>query len=243
MVFSLYFGARAPVSLKIFLLAIAIIDDLGAILIIALFYTENLSLTALSLALIGLVTLFAMNRAGVKKITPYVLITVVMWACVLKSGVHATMAGVLAATMIPMRGKTPESQSPLHKLEHDLHPFIAYFVLPVFAFANAGVALQGLTLEAMTASVPLGIALGLLLGKPIGVMLMAFAAVKTGLAKLPAGLTWMQLFGCACLTGVGFTMSLFIGGLAFDSTDTLNQVRLGVLSGSILSRRGWLRHP
>ena len=228
-------GSRAPVSLKIFLLAVAIIDDLGAIVIIAIFYTADLSLSALGLAAVGFAGLLALNLLGIKRITPYVLIGAFMWVCVLKSGVHATLAGVLTALVIPMQGRTPEAQSPLHRVEHDLHPWVAFMVLPIFAFANAGVSFEGLSLGAILAPVPIGIALGLYLGKPIGVVAMSWLAVKLGVTKLPASMGWPQLLGVACLTGVGFTMSLFIGGLAFDSADQLNEVRIGVLMGSILS--------
>lgn len=228
-------GSRAPVSLKIFLLAVAIIDDLGAIVIIAIFYTADLSLGALGFAAVGFVGLLLLNFLGIKRITPYVLLGVFMWVCVLKSGVHATLAGVLTALVIPMQGRTPEAQSPLHRVEHDLHPWVAFMVLPVFAFANAGVSFEGMELSALLAPVPIGIALGLYLGKPIGVVLLSFLAVKVGITKLPSSMGWPQLIGVACLTGVGFTMSLFIGGLAFDSADQLNEVRIGVLMGSVLS--------
>lgn len=228
-------GTRVPVSLKILLLAIAIIDDLGAIIIIALFYTSNLSVEALALAGAGFLGLIALNRAGVKKIAPYILIGTFIWVCVLKSGVHATLAGVVTALAIPMHGKTPSDQSPLHQLEHGLHPWVAYMILPVFAFANAGVSLAGLSLDDVLAPLPLGIAFGLFFGKQIGVMLASWLAVGTKLARLPDGANWAQVYGVACLTGVGFTMSLFIGTLAFEQTETLNQVRLGVLMGSIAS--------
>jgi len=228
-------GSRVPMSLKVVLLAIAIIDDLGAILIIALFYTGDLSLAALGVAAAGLAVLIAFNRSGVKAITPYVLVGAIIWAAVLKSGVHATLAGVLVALTIPMNGAREGDQSPLHKLEHHLHPKVAYFVLPLFAFANAGVSFAGLTLEAFMTPVTLGVALGLVLGKQIGVMLLSFFAVSMKLARLPNGISWTQFYGVACLTGVGFTMSLFIGTLAFDSADPLNQVRLGVLFGSVVS--------
>lgn len=228
-------AARAPVSLKILLLAIAIIDDLGAIAIIAIFYTANLSVTALVLALVGIVALFVLNRMGVKAVAPYVLIGAIVWVFVLKSGVHATLAGVVTALAIPIAGKTADAQSPLHRLEHKLHPWVAFMVLPIFAFANAGLSLQGVTLAALMSSVPLGIALGLFIGKPVGVLTMAFLATRTGLAKLPSDINWAQLAGVAWLTGIGFTMSLFIGGLAFDDPALLNEVRLGVIAGSIAS--------
>ncbi|KCZ53360.1 hypothetical protein HY29_03825 [Hyphomonas beringensis] len=228
-------GTRAPVALKIFLLAIAIIDDLGAILIIAMFYTEQLSVQALGLAGLGFAGLVIMNRMGVKRIAPYILVGLFIWVCVLKSGVHATLAGVLTALAIPILPRKETGQSPLHKLEHGLHPWVAYMILPVFAFANAGVDLRGISLDALTGPVPLGIALGLFLGKQLGVFGLTFAAVKSGIARLPSGVSWLQVYGVACLTGVGFTMSLFIGGLAFSSAAELDQVRLGVLMGSIAS--------
>ncbi|MCI5044267.1 MAG: Na+/H+ antiporter NhaA [Aquisalinus sp.] len=227
-------GSRVPVVLKVFLLAVAIIDDLGAIAIIALFYTSDLSINALLIAAVGFVALFVLNRLGVKKITPYALIGLIIWVSVLKSGVHATLAGVMVALMIPLHGKE-DAQSPLHKLEHDLHPWVAFMVLPIFAFANAGVSFAGLSLDAFLAPVTIGVALGLFFGKQIGVMALSFLAVSLRLAKLPAGVGWKELYGVACLTGVGFTMSLFIGTLAFSDAETLNQVRMGVLTGSIAS--------
>ena len=228
-------GGRVPVSLKVFLLAIAIIDDLGAIMIIAMFYTSSLSLSALGLAAIGVVGLIGLNRSGVKTTTPYLLIGVLIWVCVLKSGVHATLAGVVTALLIPIQGRTVDDQSPLHKLEHDLHPWVAFGILPVFAFGNAGVSLAGIGFADLVAPLPLGIALGLFFGKQIGVFGATVLAVGTGIAKRPKGTSWAQLYGVACLTGVGFTMSLFIGTLAFESDALLDQVRIGVLSGSILS--------
>ncbi len=228
-------GTRAPVSLKIFLLAVAIIDDLGAILIIAMFYTADLSVTALALGAMGFAGLFALNKAGVRSFTPYVLLGTIMWVCVLKSGVHATLAGVLTALMIPMGTEEEEQahKSPLHNAEHSLHPWVAYFVLPLFAFANAGVSFNGLSVDSVTNPLPLGIALGLLIGKPVGVLGFSFLATRLGVAQLPEGVTWRQLAGVACLTGVGFTMSLFIGSLAFGDPAMINEVRLGVLLGSI----------
>ncbi|NNC37956.1 MAG: Na+/H+ antiporter NhaA [Hyphomonadaceae bacterium] len=228
-------GSRVPVSLKILLLAVAIIDDLFAIVIIALVYTQDLSLTALGWGGVGVAGLIALNRAGVMRITPYALIGLFVWACVLKSGVHATLAGVITALAIPLKHKDPRLSSPLHRAEHGLHIWVAYLILPLFAFANAGVSLQGITLADVLAPLPLGIALGLFLGKQIGVFGFSWLAVKLGLAKLPSGANWCQLYAIACLTGVGFTMSLFIGTLAFDGDETLNAVRLGVLMGSIAS--------
>lgn len=228
-------GNRVPVALKIFLLAVAIIDDLGAILIIALFYTGNLSVAALGVAATGLVVLAGLNRFGVKAITPYALIGAVIWTAVLKSGVHATLAGVLIAFTIPIKGAHEGDQSPLHKLEHDLHPWVAYMVLPVFAFANAGVSFAGLSFSSLMAPVTLGVALGLFVGKQVGVMGLSYLAVALKFAGRPQGVRWLQLYGAACLTGVGFTMSLFIGTLAFDTPEILNEVRFGVLVGSVAS--------
>lgn len=228
-------GSRVPVSLKILLLAVAIIDDLAAIIIIALFYTQDLSLIALGWGGIGTVALFALNRMGVMRITPYALIGVFVWACVLKSGVHATLAGVITALAIPLKAKDPSASSPLHRAEHGLHIWVAFLILPLFAFANAGVSLKGVSFSDLLAPMPLGIALGLFVGKQFGVFSMAWLSVKLGWAKLPTGANWPQVYGIACLTGVGFTMSLFIGTLAFEGDETLNSVRLGVLMGSIAS--------
>lgn len=228
-------GSRVPVSLKILLLAVAIIDDLAAIIIIALFYTQDLSLVALGWAGVGTMGLIALNRMGVMRITPYALIGVFVWACVLKSGVHATLAGVITALAIPLKAKDPNESSPLHRAEHGLHIWVAFLILPLFAFANAGVSLKGITLGDVMAPLPLGIALGLFLGKQIGVFAFSWVAVKVGLAKLPTGANWCQVYGIACLTGVGFTMSLFIGTLAFEGDEMLNAVRLGVLMGSLAS--------
>jgi NhaA family Na+:H+ antiporter len=228
-------GKRVPVSLKILLLAVAIIDDLAAIVIIALFYTENLSLVALSWAAIGSTVLFAMNRFRVMRILPYAVVGTLVWAAVLKSGVHATLAGVITAFAIPMVRPNPETPSPLTRAEHGLHIWVAFLILPLFAFANAGVSLGGLSPADLFSPVPMGIAAGLFIGKQLGVFSACWIAVKLGLAKLPEGANWMQVYGVACLTGVGFTMSLFIGTLAFDDAELLNGVRLGVLMGSILS--------
>ena len=227
-------GTRAPVALKIFLLAIAIIDDLGAILIIAAFYTSELSVNALTLSMLGFALAVTLNRMGVKSIAPYLIVGIFMWACVLKSGVHATLAGVLIALTIPMK-ESEGQKSLLYRAEHGLHPWVAFMVLPLFAFANAGVNLAGISLDALLQPLPLGIAAGLFVGKQIGVMGMTWLAVKSGIAKLPTGVNWMHVYGVACLTGVGFTMSLFIGSLAFNSPELMNDVRLGVMTGSILS--------
>ena len=226
-------GKHAPVSLKILLLAIAIIDDIGAIIIIALFYTAEVSSTSLMLAGVGTVILFVMNRMGVVRIAPYVLVGAFLWVCVLKSGVHATLAGVVAALAIPLNAK--DGSSPLKHLEHILHPWTAFLVLPIFAFANAGVALAGLRISDLMAPLALGIAAGLVVGKQLGVFGFMFLATKVGLVQRPAGVSWLQLYGLACLTGIGFTMSLFIGNLAFVDPEQIETVKLGVISGSVIS--------
>lgn len=227
-------GTRAPVALKIFLLAVAIIDDLGAIVIIAVFYTSELSTSALTLSMLGFALAVALNRMGVQRIAPYLIIGVFMWVFVLKSGVHATLAGVLIALTIPLKKKDGD-KALLYRLEHELHPWVAFLILPIFAFANAGVSLQGIAPSDLLQPLPLGIAAGLSIGKQIGVFGATWIAVKSGLARLPEGVGWKQVYGVACLTGVGFTMSLFIGSLAFGADDMMNAVRLGVISGSILS--------
>ncbi|MEM9234450.1 MAG: Na+/H+ antiporter NhaA, partial [Pseudomonadota bacterium] len=189
----------------------------------------------LAFAAVGATGLALLSRNRVTKIAPYVLIGLFMWVCVLKSGVHATLAGVLTALFIPLHGKTKEEESPLMKAEHSLHPWVAFMILPIFAFANAGISFSGLSLSDLLSPVPLGIAAGLFLGKPIGVLFCAFIATQTKIARLPQGVNWVQMAGVACLTGVGFTMSLFIGGLAFNEAAQMNEVRIGVLMGSILS--------
>ena len=226
--------ALGILALKVFLLAVAIIDDLGAIVIIAVFYTSDLSTNALTLALLGFAVAVGLNRAGVKRAAPYVLIGVLMWVFVLKSGVHATLAGVMIALTVPMKREDGD-HSLLHHLEHALHPWVAYMILPIFAFANAGVTLTGLTWADFAQPLTLGIAAGLFIGKQIGVMGATVLAVKTGFARLPQGVSWRHIYGIAALTGVGFTMSLFIGSLAFGADDKMNAVRLGVLLGSVVS--------
>ncbi|GHS83594.1 Na(+)/H(+) antiporter NhaA [Pseudomonas sp. PAGU 2196] len=229
-------GKRVPVSLKLFLMTLAIIDDLGAIIVIALFYSGTLSSVSLLLAGACLVALLAMNRLGVVKLGPYLIIGLVLWVCVLKSGVHATLAGVALALCIPLRTRNAET-SPLLSLEHALHPWVAYAILPLFAFANAGVSLAGMNLESFTHPVPLGIAVGLLLGKMVGVFGLTWIAIKLGLAALPAGANWGQLLGVAILCGIGFTMSLFVGSLAFvpGSSDYAGMDRMGILTGSFFA--------
>lgn len=233
------FGSRVPVSLKVFLTALAIIDDLGAIIIIALFYTSKLSLLMLGLAAVVLALLAALNLAGVRRLWPYLLLGVALWFFTLKSGVHATIAGVLLALMIPLQGKdgdSDEASSPLHRLEHNLHPWSAYLVLPVFGFANSGISLTGVSWQSFFAPVPLGIAAGLFLGKQAGVFGGAWLAIKLGLARRPARTSWLQLYGVALVCGIGFTMSLFIGLLAFKGRPDLEDaMKLGVLAGSMLS--------
>ncbi len=231
-------GPRVPVALKVFLLAVAIIDDLGAIIIIALFYTDQLSVASLLIGTVGLAILIAMNRFGVARTAPYILVGTFMWVAVLKSGVHATLAGVLVALTVPLRlpqNAPADAKSLLKSIEHSLHPWVAFLVLPMFAFVNAGVSLKGMQIADLIAPLPLGIALGLFIGKQIGVFGFSWVGTKTGLCRLPEGVGWAQVYGVACLTGIGFTMSLFIGTLAFDSSEQLNAVRLGVLMGSILS--------
>lgn len=229
-------GNRVPPALKIFLLTLAILDDLGAILVIALFYTSELSVDSLIVASLALIILFVLNRTGVKRISAYVLVGIVLWVSVLKSGVHATLAGVALALFIPMDGSA-EEKSPLHRLENDLHPPVAYGILPLFAFANAGVSLHGLSIGSLLAPVPLGIAAGLLIGKPLGVFGFSWLAIRLGWARLPAEVNWKGLWGVAMLCGIGFTMSLFIGSLAFGDSALgyKGDDRLGILVGSLLS--------
>lgn len=226
-------GARAPVSLKVFLLTLAILDDLGAIVIIALFYTAELKANYLLYALIPLAIMYALNQRQSHRVAPILLVGMVLWVLVLKSGVHATLAGVVAALFIPL--KDTRGKSPLHTLEDALAPYVFFVIVPIFAFANAGVVLAGMQIADLFQPLPLGIALGLLVGKQIGIFGVTWAVVKLGFAKLPEGANWLHVYGVACLAGIGFTMSLFIGTLSFDSEAQLNAVRLGVLMGSIIS--------
>jgi len=230
-------GKRVPVSLKLFLMTLAIIDDLGAIIIIALFYSGELSNMALMLAGACLLALLGMNRLGVKKLAPYLIVGLVLWVCVLKSGVHATLAGVALAMFIPLGTGDKKNASPLLTLEHALHPWVAYAILPLFAFANAGVSLTNASAESFTHSVPMGIAIGLLLGKTVGVFGLTWMAIKLRLAALPAGANWGQVFGVAILCGIGFTMSLFVGSLAFPSgvSEYAGEDRMGILTGSLFA--------
>ncbi len=228
-------GSRVPIGLKIFVLALAVIDDLGAIIIIALFYTAELSLSSLAIAGIGTAALLALNLSGVTRMLPFVLVGTIMWVAVLKSGVHATLAGVIIAFCIPLRTDDDSTTPPLIRAEHALHGFVALMVMPVFAFANAGVSLAGITLNDFFSPIPLGIALGLLVGKQIGVFGFTWVGVRLGLCRLPEGVGWLQIYGGSALAGIGFTMSLFIGTLAFADPQQQEFVRLGVLSGSLIS--------
>ncbi|PZO88350.1 MAG: Na+/H+ antiporter NhaA [Micavibrio aeruginosavorus] len=229
-------GSRVPVSLKILLTAVAIIDDLAAIMIIALFYSEGLHVNAMLFALIPLAGLFLLNRMGAARRAPYILLGILLWMAVLKSGVHATMAGVITALFIPLKAADPdERRSPAMRLENDLHPWVAFLILPVFAFANAGVPFEGISFSSLLDPLTLGIILGLFLGKQAGVFGAMWLAIKTGLCPKPEGTHWSQLYGVSILCGIGFTMSLFIGGLAFTGLEQQAEVRLGVLAGSFIS--------
>lgn len=230
-------GSRVPVSLKIFLTSLAIFDDLGAIIIIALFYTSKISVSALVVAAICTAVLAFMNYRGISDRSRYIFVGVVMWVAMLKSGVHATLAGVIIAMFIPMKHKQPDQPSPLKEMEHDLHGVVAFFILPIFAFANAGISLEGVTFEQILHPVPLGIAAGLFVGKQIGIFGLCWLGIKLGLAKLPKGMSYLSLYGISLLCGVGFTMSLFIGSLAFEETGAipLFDERLGIILGSLLS--------
>lgn len=230
-------GSRVPVSLKVFLTALAILDDLAAIVIIAIFYTHSMSVMSLTLAAICLVILFLLNFSGVKIVSPYVIVGIILWICVLKSGVHATLAGVALAMAIPLKDKKDPHNSPLRQVEHALHPWVAFAILPIFAFFNAGVSFAGIRLHTFVDPLPLGIALALFLGKQLGVFGASWLAVKAGIAKLPHGTNWLWIYGIAVVCGIGFTMSLFIGTLAFNEVDTnyAVMVRLGVIVGSLAS--------
>jgi NhaA family Na+:H+ antiporter len=230
-------GSRVPVSLKLFLLTLAIIDDLGAIVVIALFYSSDISVASLAVSVGALVVLFFINRLGVMRIAPYILTGIVLWVAVLKSGVHATLAGVVLAFFIPLKRDGDHSDSPLHHLEHILHPYVALLILPLFAFANAGIPLEGLTLSYLLKPVPLGIMLGLFAGKLIGVFGFSWLAIMLRIGKLPEGSGWAGLFGVSALCGIGFTMSLFISSLAAEAggTDLITQHRVGILGGTLIS--------
>ena len=225
-------GSRVPVALKALLLAIAIIDDIGAIAIIAIFYTENMNLAALALALIPAAAMLLLNRAGVARTIPYFLFAALLWICVLKSGVHATLAGVVTALFVPI---ATGEERPLERLEHALHPWVAFLILPIFAFSNAGVSFAGAGLDALLAPLSLGIAAGLVIGKQLGIFGACWLAVKAGWARLPEGVGFRHVYGLSCLAGIGFTMSLFIGNLAFADPQQIAAVKFGVLGGSLVS--------
>jgi NhaA family Na+:H+ antiporter len=232
-------GSRAPASLKLFLTTVAIVDDMGAVAIIAIAYTAELSTLYLALGALVMATMYVLNRSGVKRLWPYLLLGAALWYFVFMSGVHATIAGVLTAMMVPITtspGACDDEESPLHKLEHALAPWVAYLIVPVFGFANAGVSLAGMSPAILLEPLPLGIAAGLFIGKQFGIFGSIWLAAKLRFAAPPGGATWLQLYAVAMLCGIGFTMSLFIGGLAFPGNELLvDEVKIGVLTGSILS--------
>ena len=228
-------GSRVPISLKVFLTALAIIDDLGAIVIIAFFYSGDLSIFNLGMMLLSFLMLLTINKFGVKKVLPYLIIGIFLWHFTHESGIHATISGVLLACTIPHR-KREKDFSPLIKLEHTISPYVAFGIMPLFAFANAGVSLEGISFSSLLLPVPLGILLGLFIGKQVGVFLFSYISIKIGLAQMPNNSNWIKLYGVGILTGIGFTMSLFVGNLAFiENTQYIDGVKLGVLSGSFLS--------
>ena len=228
-------GKRVPLSLKVFLTALAIIDDLGAIVIIALFYSGDLNIKYLTLMLLAFLTLLIINKFNIKKFLPYLLVGIFLWDFTHNSGIHATIAGVLLAMTIPHRKKEKDF-SLLIKIEHGISPYVAFFIMPIFAFANAGVSLEGLSISSLMQPVPLGILLGLFFGKQIGVMLFSFISLKLGIAQMPNNSNWISFYAVSVLTGIGFTMSLFVGNLAFaENLEYIDGVKIGVLSGSLLS--------
>ena len=228
-------GSRVPISLKVFLTALAIIDDLGAIIIIAFFYTGDLSINYLSLLLITFIFLIFLNKLNVKKFLPYLFFGLILWFFTHESGIHATISGVLLASVIPHRVKEKDF-SLLTKIEHNISPYVAFGIMPLFALANAGVSLEGITLSSLMSPVPLGILLGLFFGKQIGVLLFSFVSIKLKIAQMPNNANWLSLYGVGILTGIGFTMSLFIGNLAFvENIQYMDGVKIGVLAGSLLS--------
>ena len=230
-------GSRVPTSLKVFLTSLAIFDDIGAIIIIAVFYTAKISELALIVVACCLPVLFYLNRRNVESKSVYVMVGLVMWVALLKSGVHATLAGVVLAMFIPLKLKSRTGYSPLKSLEHDLHSVVAFFVLPIFAFANAGLSLDGMGIEQVAEGVPLGIAAGLFIGKQVGIFGLCWLVIKFNFARLPDGMSWMSLYGTAVLCGIGFTMSLFIGSLAFEESEMsfFFSDRLGIIVGSLVS--------
>jgi NhaA family Na+:H+ antiporter len=231
------FGSRISQGLRLFLMALAIFDDMGAILIIAFYHVSDLSLWSLGLALVAIVVLFLFNKLGVRRLLPYGVVGVLLWLCVLKSGVHATVAGVVLAFLIPQNKKAHETTSPLKLMEGALQPWVAFLVMPLFAFANAGVSIAGLPVSTLVAPVTLGIVLGLVCGKQLGVLFFSWLTIRLRFATLPENTTWFELYAVAILCGIGFTMSLFLGTLAFAGNDRLYgvEVRVGVLLGSLLS--------
>ncbi len=237
-------GRRVPASLKLLLTTIAIVDDMGAVAVIALAYTSEIHGLALLAAGIVMAVMFVLNRTGVKSLFHYLVLAGLLWLAILLSGIHATIAGVLAASLIPIRptpGAPDAEDSPLHRLEHALHPLVAYVIVPIFGFANAGVALTGLGSEQIFAALPLGVAAGLFVGKQVGVFAALWLCSHFGIAKRPSGATWAQTYAMCLLCGIGFTMSLFVGGLAFSDQLLIDEVKIGVLGGSILSAfAGWL---
>ena len=229
-------GKRIPTALKVFLVSLAIFDDIGAIIIIALFYTDGLSTSALAVAAVALVALTVLNRRHVSSMPPYIFVGLVLWVALLKSGVHATLAGVALAMFIPMRDRERPEHSPLRDLEHELHPVVAFVILPIFAFANSGIGLTGMSADFFLHPVSLGVAGGLFIGKQIGVFLFCWLTIRLGLAQLPRDVGWLGLYGAALLCGVGFTMSLFIGSLAFENVGArVFDERIGIVLGSLLS--------
>ncbi len=230
-------GSRIPTSIKVFLTSLAIFDDIGAILIIAIFYTAKISFGSLMVAAVCIVILTILSRRRVEDMGLYILVGLVMWVALLKSGVHATLAGVILAMFIPARSRNNPEISPLKEMEHNLHSTVAFVILPVFAFANAGISLSGVGIEQMLHGVPLGVTLGLFIGKQVGIFLICWMGIKIGMARMPEGMSWMSLYGTALLCGVGFTMSLFVGSLAFEETgvNMLFDERIGIIGGSLLS--------
>ncbi|MCM8857576.1 MAG: Na+/H+ antiporter NhaA [Candidatus Thiodiazotropha sp.] len=231
-------GNRVPVSLRVFLMALAIFDDLGAVVIIAIFYTADLSVVSLTISLVAILGLFALNLLKITRISAYIMLGVILWVAVLKSGVHATLAGVLLGLMIPLKDPKNSERSPLREVEHGLHQWVALLIVPIFAFANAGVSLSGLTVNALLEPIPLGIAAGLFLGKQIGILTFCGLAIVMGFARLPNGASWWGFYATSVLCGIGFTMSLFIASLAFEqggSNVVIMGDRLGILLGSVLS--------
>lgn len=231
-------GKRAPTSLKLFLVTVAIVDDMGAVAIIALFYTSQIKMVALAAAAVLTIAMFGLNRAGVRSLTVYLFAFLLLWVAVLLSGVHATIAGVLAAFTIPIvatPGRPDAADSPLHRLEHALDVPVSFFIVPIFGFANAGVALSGITLDDLLSPLPLGIAAALFLGKQVGIFSAIWLAVRFGFAAKPRGATWLQIYGVSVICGIGFTMSLFIGGLAFADPLLIEEAKLGTLAGSVFA--------